>query len=72
MAYMRAKMQDQEAKIASYEKLIEGTGHDLILGDQAHNLEQEVNGKNPEEVIDYIIEMQEDPASIEKEAKDIY
>ena len=72
MKYMRGKMSEQESKIASYEKLVEGTGHDLLLGDDAHNMEKEVKNTNPEEIIEYVIEMQDDPASIEKETRQLY
>lgn len=72
MKYMRAKMNEQEVKISAFQKMIEGTGNDLIISDDAHDMNTLVEGKDPEEIIEYVIELQEDPLSIELGPRKIY
>ena len=69
---MRVKMNLMSVKITSYDKMIEGTGYDVVLGDQAHDLNKEVNGVNPEKILDYTIELNADPESIEEESRKVY
>jgi hypothetical protein len=62
----------QSVKISSFEKMIEGVGHDVVLNDQAHDLNRECNGIAPEKILDYTIELNADPESIEEESRKVY
>jgi len=54
-------MEYQEAKIASLEKMIYGTGYDLVLSDKGKDLRRPIQGHDQGEILDYIIDLQEDP-----------
>ena len=70
-AIYTATITSQEEKIASLERMISGTGHDLILSDKQHDLKTKIEGVNQEEVLDYIIELQDDPENPYPETRTI-
>lgn len=45
-AIYTATITSQEEKIASLERMISGTGHDLILSDKQHDLKTKIEGVN--------------------------
>lgn len=71
MAYMRSKMDEQESQISAYDKLIQGVGHDIKLSDDAHSLTT-IEGKPADEILEYVIELQDDPESAEPRARKIF
>ena len=59
--HLTSIMEHQEAKIASLEKMIYGTGYDLVLSDKGKDLRRPIQGHDQGEILDYIIDLQEDP-----------
>lgn len=41
--------------------MIYGTGYDLVLADKARDLKKTIEGHEVNEILDYIIDLQEDP-----------
>lgn len=72
IADLKGTVTMQEEQISGYAGLIEGTGKDLRLGDEARDLSPKIEGVGQEEILEYMIELQDDPLSIEPRAKDIY
>ncbi len=59
--YNQGQIQAQEVQIISLDKMINGTGYDLILSDKGKDLRPKIEGVPQEEVLEYLIDIQEDP-----------
>lgn len=67
-----AIIETQEEKIASLEKLIYGVGNDQVLADKAKDLRPDIDGVQQTEVLDYILDLQEDPENPAPRATEMY
>ena len=62
---------EQEAHIVQNHDLYEAAGRDLCVGDDENRIEGDIEGEDQEELLDFVIDMSENPENTHTETHDI-
>ena len=61
---MKKIIVDQEAQITQMNNLYEAAGRDQLKGDEQNNVEGQIEGEEQSSLLDFVIEMSENPESV--------